>query len=608
MKKMQDKDQMEKIRADLERIIFAILETYSNVHRGSGYNSLVTTRFYEQARTIVLDHLSLTGDKYVVIFCSPRRADILVKGIDPEKYRIISSNDIGLPLGVRAIALKKSGLPGNIPFLSGGGTARLVSPGWIIWTEAPERFEAGTPPIINIIAFTRALNLLRESRQKYFTVENSNLITDQILRKDELAAYTGQRLLEELRNTLIGRYLTVNTIDGEKKYINLDNAASTRTFAPIWNTVCMTLRHGKGVYEQIIKDVKQVISEFTGAPLSEYDVIFTSNTTEAISLAAESLSLEPDEGTVVLNTLLEHNSNELPWRSSPELSLIRIKADKNGFTDSAELEKLLADYNHRNIHGAKRIRLVTISGASNVLGTFNDLEAISIIVHKYGARLMIDAAQMIAHRKVDMKKCAIDYLAFSGHKVYAPFGTGVLIVRKGLLSFGPVELEQIRLSGEENAAGIAALGKSIILLQRIGMDIICNEEKNLTAYALRSLSAIKGLTLYGIKDPDSRSFENKGGVISFAMKGKMANKVAEALAERSGIGVRSGCHCAHILVKYLVGIPPFLEQFQWLILILFPKLSLPGIVRLSLGIENNSNEIDILVSQLQKIRGKHIFF
>ncbi len=247
---------------------------------------------------------------------------------------------------------------------------------------------------------------------------------------------------------------------------------------------------------------------------------------------------------------------------------------------------------------------MAVSGASNVMGSFNDLEAISRIVHKYGAKLLVDAAQLVAHRSINMEQCEIDYLAFSAHKVYAPFGTGVLVVRKGLLNFNASELEQIRSSGEENASGIAALGKSLILLNRIGMDIIREEEQTMTRRLLNGMMQIPGLNIYGIKDAASIRFSQKGGVIVFAIKGIMANKLAQALAERGGIGVRAGCHCAHILIKHLVGIPPLLERFQGLIVTLFPKLSLPGLARVSIGIGNTGKDIDTLIDVLTTVSGK----
>jgi selenocysteine lyase/cysteine desulfurase len=235
------------------------------------------------------------------------------------------------------------------------------------------------------------------------------------------------------------------------------------------------------------------------------------------------------------------------------------------------------------------------------LGVYNDLAEISRIVHRYGARFLVDAAQLVAHRKIEMAACGIDYLAFSAHKVYAPFGSGALVARKGLLNFSPAEMESIRSSGEENAGGIAALGKALVLLQRVGFDVIQEEEQALTARALRGLKQIPGITVYGISDPDAPQFARKGGVIVFRVEGIRANRVAQELSERGGIGVRSGCHCAHLLIKRLLNIPPLLEQFQGVILTLFKQLSLPGLTRISLGLENSAEEIDTLLQMLRDI-------
>jgi selenocysteine lyase/cysteine desulfurase len=269
------------------------------------------------------------------------------------------------------------------------------------------------------------------------------------------------------------------------------------------------------------------------------------------------------------------------------------------------MDAVLRAYNQDNQHGKQRIKLVAVSGASNVLGVFNDLAEISRIVHRYGARLLVDAAQLVAHRKVELKACEIDYLAFSAHKVYAPFGCGVLVVRKGLLNFSPAEMELIQSSGEENPGGIAALGKSLLLLQRIGLDLIYEEEQALTKHALKGLAQIAGIKIYGIKDPNSPGFARKGGVTVFSLKGMMPDKLAKQLAEQRGIGVRFGCHCAHLLVKHLLKISPPLERFQGIIVRLFPRLNLPGVVRVSLGIENTKEEIDTLIRTLGIIAGNN---
>jgi selenocysteine lyase/cysteine desulfurase len=593
--------------SELEQGVHAALETYSNVHRGSGHNSMVSTHLFEQARDIVLKYLGLNKGKYVVIFCTPGRAATLKTQLKPGSYQIVSSQDIGLPLGVRALVVDRKALPKGTPFQTGGGTTRLVSPGWVIWADAPDKFEAGTPAIINVIAFARALQLTGHLGKDVFRDPVAEKQTAAgILYHDELKEYTGRKLLDELRQTLIGRGILVPTVEGSKPFINLDNAASTPTFTPVWKAVCQTWRQSGQVKQEIINEVRSVCAEVLGAPLTDYDVIFTSNTTEAINLAAGNLNNESgqDTETVVINTILEHTSNDLPWRMVPNVSMIRLSVDNEGFINLKELEKHLCEYNQKDQHGKKRIRIVTVSGASNVLGICNNLAEISRIVHQFGAHLFVDGAQLVAHRKIEMEKCGIDYLAFSAHKVYAPFGTGVLAVRKGLLNFIPAELELIRSSGEENVVGIAALGKSLILLQRIGLDLILKEEQALTGMTLRGLAQIAGLRIHGIKDPDSPRFTQKGGVIVFDLKNMMANKVAKKLAEQGGIGVRYGCHCAHILIKHLVGVPPWLERMQGLMAKLFPKLKFPGLVRVSFGIENNGEDVKTLIQVLDKIARK----
>jgi selenocysteine lyase/cysteine desulfurase len=405
---------------------------------------------------------------------------------------------------------------------------------------------------------------------------------------------------------LIGRNIQVPTSEGLRPFINLDNSASTPTFTPVWDAVCQTWQQSGEIHKEIINEVRSICVGAMGASLDTYDVIFTSNTTESINLTAESLSKESQEDTrpVVLNTLLEHSSNDLPWRTVPGYSLVRLSIDAEGFIDLNQMETLLIEYNQKFQHGNKRIKLVAVSGASNVLGICNNLGEISRIVHKYGARMLVDAAQLAAHRKVQMEQCGIDYLAFSAHKLYAPFGSGVLLVRKGLLNITPADMELIRTSGEENAGGIAALGKALVLLKRIGMDLIQKEEQALTARALHGMGMIAGLRLYGVKNSDSPGFASKIGVIVFSLKGMMPNSVARELAERSGIGVRYGCHCAHILIKHILNVPPFLERFQRLILKLFPRLRLPGLARVSFGIENTETDVDTLIRVLGSLTVK----
>jgi len=585
----------------LERAVHAALETYSNVHRGSGHHSQVSTHLFEQARGIVLDYLGLSAGKYLVIFGTPRSADALTQHLEPGRYVIASSRDVGLPLGVRALAVERGALPKRPPALTGGGTARLVGPDWVMWASAPDRFEAGTPAIVNVIAFAKALLLRRHLGEGAFVEFAGEARTARaILFRDDLEPYSGRELLHELRQTLIGRGARVPTVDGGRPFVNLDNAASTPTFEPIWDAVRHAWRQPVDVQQDLIREVRSIVAEAVGAPPSECDVIFTANTTDAINLVAESERRAGAHGIqpVVINTLLEHNSNELPWRTVPGATLLRLPMNAEGFLDLGQLEAWLRAYNQDGQHGTNRVTLVAVSGASNVLGVLNDLTATAQIVHRYGARLLVDAAQLIAHRTIEMAAAGIDYLAFSAHKAYAPFGSGALVARKGLLAFDPAEIARVRSAGEENVVGIAALGKAIVLLQRIGMDVIQQEEQALIARALSGLAQVPGVKVLGIVDPASPSFARKGGVIPFGLKGFMAHTVARRLAERGGMGVRSGCHCAHLTVKRLEGVPPWAEQIQRLILTVFRRFELPGVVRVSLGIENSDADVDTLIHVL----------
>jgi selenocysteine lyase/cysteine desulfurase len=178
-----------------------------------------------------------------------------------------------------------------------------------------------------------------------------------------------------------------------------------------------------------------------------------------------------------------------------------------------------------------------------------------------------------------------------------------LIVRKGLLKFDDSEMALINSSGEENAGGIAALGKALLILQRIGMDLLQAEEQALTAKLLRGMARVDGIKLYGVKSPDSPGFINRGGVLVFTMEAGMSNVLARELALR-GIGIRYGCHCAHILIKHILGVGPKLEKFQKLMLTLLPAVQLPGVARVSLGIQNTEEDVELLLKALHEIADK----
>lgn len=572
---------------ELEKSIYTSLENYSNVHRGSGHFSVVSTRLYEEARKIILDYLELDST-YTVIFCSALGASMLAKKLDLGTFRVISSETAGLATGVYAAAVKSNKIPKGLILQSGGGTTRLVSPDKIIWAGAPDRLEAGTPAIINVIAFARALQLMKTRDEKCLFINEGSAVNGSLSGITEVN--TGTELLDELNKSIVGKNTLVPVVNGTAEYLNLDYAASTPALKPVMDTYLKFLTARQESGKNIVELTRKIISEALNVPSEKYDIIFTSNTTESVNIAASGYKDLVNGRSDVILTTLEHNSNDLPWRICSDGSVKRIKADSNGLIDTNELERTLVEN--------KRVKLVAISAASNVLGTCNNLEQISAITHKYGAKLFVDAAQLIAHRKTDVGCWGTDFLVFSGHKVYAPFGTGVLIARKGLLNFSTERMNEIISSGEENIAGIAALGKALQLMKCTGMDMIMEEEQKLLRFALAGMSKIEGLKIYGITDPEK--FINRSSVISFSLKNVWPDKLAEALAGE-GIGIRYGCHCAHILVKNILNVGPFLEKFQLIIANLFRTLRFPGVARVSFGLGITEKDISRFLWVLEKI-------
>ena len=490
---------------ELERSVYAALEMYSNVHRGSGQFSQVSTALFERARDIILQLAGGNAARHIVVFCTPARARALSDQLKSTNYHVFSSQEIGLPVGLRALVVPRSALPKGVPLETGGGTIRLVSQGNVVWASAPDRFEAGTPPILNVVAFARALQMRAQGWviQRIHTSHDGISPSQTLDHDDYYPEYSGSRLLEQLSKDCVGKYSMVPTDTGMRRYINFDNAASTPAFSAVWEAVRQTWRMPQEHWPAIVQKVKHSCAQFFDAPNPSYEVLFTSNTTEAINLSAQILQtvFAQDASTrpVILNTLLEHHSNELPWRVLAGADHIRLPVSDQGFLDLDLLEQTLREYNQEAAHGTQRVRLVAVCGASNVLGTVNDLQEISRITHQYGAFLLVDAAQMAAHRAIRAERWGIDLLAISAHKMYAPFGTGALILRRELLDhFSEEHLESRRISGEENITGIAALGKAIQLLQRVGMETVRTTEDHLTAQALRELTALSGVEVYGV--------------------------------------------------------------------------------------------------------------
>jgi cysteine desulfurase/selenocysteine lyase len=427
----------------------------------------------------------------------------------------------------------------------------------------------------------------------------------------------------ELRGQTVGLLTRVPTIQGERTYINFDNAASTPALLSVLEAVngympwYSSVHRGNGLKSrlstELYEQARQIVGDFVGANPDEHVVIFGKNTTEAINKLSYRLRLTRKD--IVLISHLEHHSNDLPWRARATVK--RIGLTRGGGIDRAEYEALLHKY-------AGRVKLVAISGASNVTGHIPGIHWFARKAHEAGAQIAVDCAQLAAHRPITMKRLTdpehLDYVALSGHKMYAPFGSGALIGRRDTFARGAPEYSgggtvslvttkhvdwalspDSEEAGSPNVMGAIAMARAMQTLTAIGLPTIAKHESELTAYALTQLHTVPGLHLFGDSRPGQTL--HRSGVIPFTMEGVPSNLVAAILGNEWGIGVRSGCFCAHPYVMSLLGLDPKRMRSR----ILHGRRDLiPGLVRISFGLYNTTAEIDLLIEALTAIaRGQH---
>lgn len=437
----------------------------------------------------------------------------------------------------------------------------------------------------------------------------------------------GADLLLRLRTQSIGVDALVPILGGrEVPYINFDNAASTPTFRPIADKVdefltwYSNVHRGTGFKSQlsswVFEEARARITDFVQADLAEHIVLFTKNTTEAINKLSHRIDFGPQD--IVLTSLMEHHSNELPWRKAARVEHIGLEED--GRLSIEDFEAKLKQF-------GRRIRLVAITGASNVSGYINDTSYFARRAHEIGAEILVDAAQLVPHRPVTMGSVHdpghLDYLVFSAHKMYAPYGVGILVGRRPIFEQGDpdtvgggtvdiVNLEEAywtdlpdkEEAGTPDIVGVVALAAAIDMFNRVGWEAIIEHEAELTAYALERLSRIPKVRLYG--DVDPRSARNRLGVISFSVEGVPHSLAAAVLNYEHGIGVRSGCFCAHVYVKCLLHVSDAEAREMEREILARDRSRLPGTVRASFGIYNTREEVDRLVSALDDIAGGRI--
>ena len=338
--------------------------------------------------------------------------------------------------------------------------------------------------------------------------------------------------IHNVRERIVGVDVQVPLLDGtHRQYVNLDNAASTPALKPVFDKVnefmawYSSVHRGTGFKSQIATEAydlaHDIVGCFVGANLETNTVIFGKNTTEAINKLARRFPLERDD--VVLCSLMEHHSNDLPWRL--QARLVHIDVHDDGSMDEDHFDRLLDQY-------AGKVKLVAISGASNVTGNINPIHRLAEKAHAAGAKILVDAAQLAPHRAIDVRPDSapdhLDFVAISAHKMYAPYGTGALIGPTSIFSQGTpdvvgggtvdiVTVDDVHWggppdrdeAGSPNVVGAVAMAQAILSLEEIGMDALARHEAELTAHALRRLQEIDGVEVYGMADPD-RAAERLG--------------------------------------------------------------------------------------------------
>jgi cysteine desulfurase/selenocysteine lyase len=437
----------------------------------------------------------------------------------------------------------------------------------------------------------------------------------------------GRLTIDNVREQIVGVGAHVPLLDGShRQYVNFDNAASTPALRPVHDKVSefmtwySSVHRGTGFKSQIATEAYELAHDcvacFLGANPGTNTVMFGKNTTEAINKLARRFPLEPDD--VVLCSLMEHHSNDLPWRQ--QAKMYHIAVDDDGGLDEEDYDRLL------RVHAGK-VKLVAISGASNVTGLLNSIHRLAEKAHAVGAKILVDAAQLAPHRTVRMRPDDdpghLDFVALSAHKMYAPYGTGALvgpisIFEKGipdLVGGGTVDIvtiDDVRWTsppdrdeaGSPNVVGAVALAQTILSLQEIGMEALAAHEAELTAHVLRSLQGIEGVDVYGMTDPDRAA--ERLGVIPFNVQGVDHYKVAAVLSFEGGIGVRNGCFCAHPYILRLMKVSAEEALRHQQDIMDGTRVGLPGLVRISFGCYNTTEEIDHAVDVLSRIAAGEI--
>ena len=382
-----------------------------------------------------------------------------------------------------------------------------------------------------------------------------------------------------------------------KPLVYLDNAATSQkpiSVIETWEKYYKSLNANvhRGIHtlsQQATEEMeasRKKIQKFINAE-KDYEVIFTKGTTEGINLIAYSISHLISENDEIIISYLEHHSNIVPWQMLCERTGAKLKVipmDENGVLQMDALENMLSE----------KTKIVSVNQVSNALGIINPIdEIIAKTRQQSDALVVIDGAQSVSHFQIDVQKMDCDFFVFSGHKMYAPMGTGVLYGKESALnklmpfhgggemiatcSFDKTTYADLPFrfeAGTPNVGGNIALGAAVDFIQSIGHEHIITHEKILLKYAQEQLLQIDGLKIYG------RNAE-KAGAVSFNLEGIGIASDVGMILDKQGVAVRTGHHCAQPIMNYF---------------------NISGTVRASFAVYNTLEEVDILVNAVEKAR------
>jgi selenocysteine lyase/cysteine desulfurase len=421
---------------------------------------------------------------------------------------------------------------------------------------------------------------------------------------------------------LVGDDVAVPCIDGvERTYLGLDAGASTpaletvarrvEEFLPWYSSVHRGAGRKSQVATQAYEDARRAMLRFAGRAGGDDIAVLCRNTTEAINIAAHRIALSA--GDTIVTTVVEHHANLLPWQRLAHergVDVTYVECDRIGELDAADIAAA--------IERADRPRLLAITGATNVTGWLPPLGAIIDHAHANGVRVLVDAAQLAPHRPLD--GLAADFLAWSGHKMYAPFGAGVLIGPRAdfeegapfLVGGGAVNLVDLddvvwtdpperEEAGSPNVIGAVAMHAAVDALTSIGWDAIVRHELEISHRLRRGLSGITGVRLLG-RAPDATGADPAYlAVGTFSVDGMPHPLVAARLSAEYGIGVRHGCFCAHPYLVRLLGLSAEETARYRHDIVVGNRSNIPGAVRASASISTTTVDIERFLGAVDEL-------